>query len=159
MAHHYFEDKEAFTLIGISTELVADYTDFEEINKQKAAFWQKVNEDGTVQKLIDESIDGHLFVINEAVDNKMMHSVGVQADHEIDGTVKVTDFPEGKYLIIEDKADDRQTLNDLLTYAAFGQVLNEITDYAYVGGPNAVVHMEIKEDQHLGQMWLPVVAQ
>nr|WP_233487849.1 GyrI-like domain-containing protein [Aerococcus sp. 1KP-2016] len=76
-------------------------------------------------------MDGHLFVVNEAVDNKMMHSVGVQSDHEIDGTVQITRFPAGKYFIIEDKADDRQTLNDLLTYAAFGQVLNEITDYAY----------------------------
>lgn len=159
MSNYYLEDKEAFTVASIGTELTADYTDFMEIQKQKTDFWKKVNQDGTVKDLLAKSENGFLFVVNEAVDNKMMHYVGVETDKEVANATRLIEFPAGKYVIVEGQAEEAEALNDYLTNTTFGEVLGEIADYAYVGGPNAAVQMELKDGKYIGQMWIPVVAQ
>lgn len=159
MTKYYLEDKEAFNVAGIGTELTADYTDFMEIQKQKSAFWADVHQNGTVKELLDESKNGFLFVVNEAVDNKMMHYVGVEKDKALDNITRLIEFPAGKYLIVEGEAEEAEALNDVLTGATFGEVLSQISDYAYVGGPNAAVQLEKKDGKYIGQMWVPVVAQ
>lgn len=159
MSNYYLEDKEAFTVASIGTELTADYTDFMEIQKQKTDFWKKVNQDGTVKDLLAKSENGFLFVVNEAVDNKMMHYVGVETDKEVANATRLIEFPAGKYVIVEGQAEEAEALNDYLTNTTFGEVLGEIADYAYVGGSNAAVQMELKDGKYIGQMWIPVVAQ
>ncbi|MCG4308347.1 transcriptional regulator, partial [Enterococcus lactis] len=36
-------------------------------------------------------------------------------------------------------------------------VLREVEDYAYVGGPNAVVEMGVADGKYIGEIWIPVV--
>lgn len=159
MSNYYLEDKEAFTVAGIGVELTANYTDFAEIQKQKSEFWETVNQNGTVKDLLGKSDNGYLFVVNEAYDNKMMHYVGVETDQEVANATRLIEFPAGKYVIVESQAEEAEALNDYLTNTTFGEVLGQISDYAYVGGPNAAVQMALKDGKYVGQMWIPVVAQ
>ncbi|CAM3513904.1 hypothetical protein PALA111701_13050 [Paenibacillus lactis] len=45
----------------------------------------------------------------------------------------------------------------MLTGIAFGQVLPEAQDFAYVGGPNATVEMGQRNGLVFGEVWIPVV--
>ncbi|WP_252903874.1 effector binding domain-containing protein [Secundilactobacillus oryzae] len=81
----------------------------------------------------------------------MMYYFGVEADQALPDVTRNVEFPDGKYVVIEGSANE-------LTGAMFGQVLNEVSDYAYVGGPNAVVVTEQGADQVSGKMIVPVVA-
>ena len=45
----------------------------------------------------------------------------------------------------------------MLTGIAFGQVLPEEKNFAYVGGPNASVEMGQRNGLVFGEMWIPVV--
>ena len=51
MANYTLEEKDSFTVLSFGTELKSDYTDYAGINKEKADFWQAVNQDGTLDKL------------------------------------------------------------------------------------------------------------
>lgn len=48
-------------------------------------------------------------------------------------------------------------LNNKLAGLAFGQVLPEAKNFAYVGGPNATVVMGQINGLVFGEMWIPVV--
>jgi len=48
-------------------------------------------------------------------------------------------------------------LNNKLSSIAFGQVLPEAKNFAYVGGPNATVEMGQRNGLVFGEMWIPVV--
>lgn len=159
MSNYYLEDKDAFRVTGIGTELTAHYTDFTEIQKQKTNFWDKVNQGGTINDLLSISTNKFLFVVNEAYDNKMMHYVGVETEKDLTNATRIIEFPAGKYVVVEGYAEESEALNDYLTNTTFGEILGQITDYAYVGGPNAVVQMGLRDGKYFGQMWIPVVAQ
>lgn len=44
-----------------------------------------------------------------------------------------------------------------LTGIAFDEVLGQVDDFAYVGGPNASVEMGEKNGLLYGEMWIPVI--
>ena len=83
MTNYTIEEKESFTVLGIGTEIKSHYTDFVGVNEEKSAFWKKVNEDGTLDTLKSIATNDYLFVVNEAINNKMMHYVGVITDTEL----------------------------------------------------------------------------
>ena len=47
--------------------------------------------------------------------------------------------------------------SNMVTGIAFGQVLPEAKDFAYVGGPNTAVIMGERNGSVFGEMWIPVV--
>ena len=48
-------------------------------------------------------------------------------------------------------------MNNKLAGLAFGQILPETKNFAYVGGPNATVEMGQRNGLVFGEMWIPVV--
>ena len=66
-------------------------------------------------------------------------------------------FPKGEYLVVKGEANTAEELSNKLTGIAFGQVLPEAKDVAYVGGPNAAVEMGQRNGLVYGEMWIPVV--
>ncbi|WP_282174230.1 GyrI-like domain-containing protein [Cytobacillus firmus] len=157
MANYTLEEKESFTVLGIGTELKSDYTDYAGINQEKADFWQAVKEDGRLDKLKAMATNDYIFVVNEAVNNKMMHYAGVMTEASLPEATRLIQFPEGEYLIVKGEAGTSEELSNMLTGIAFGQALPEATDYAYVGGPNASVEMGQQNGMVFGEMWIPVV--
>ena len=157
MANYTLEEKESFTVLGIGTELKSDYTDYAGINKEKADFWQAVKQDGRLDKLKAAATNEYIFVVNEAVNNKMMHYAGVMTEASLPEATRLIQFPEGEYLVVKGEAGTSEELSNMLTGIAFGQALPEATDYAYVGGPNASVEMGQRNGMVFGEMWIPVV--
>ncbi|RDU37311.1 transcriptional regulator [Neobacillus piezotolerans] len=157
MADYNIEEKDSFTVLGIGIELKSDYTDFAGLTKEKADFWHAVKEDGRLDTLKALATNGYIFAVNEAVNNKMMHYAGVMTEATLPEATRVIQFPKGEYLVVKGEAKTAEELSNQLTGIAFGQVLPEVNDYAYVGGPNAAVEMGQRNGLVYGEFWIPVV--
>ena len=157
MANYTLEEKDSFTVLGFGVEIKSDYTDQAGINKEKSDFWQAVNQDGRLDKLKTVAKNDYIFVVNEAVNNKMMHYAGVMTEKSLPEATRLIQFPKGEYIVVKGEANTDEELSNKLTGIAFGEILMEVTDVSYVGGPNAAVLMDKQEDLVYGEMWIPVV--
>ncbi|KGR77372.1 GyrI-like domain-containing protein [Ureibacillus manganicus] len=157
MANYKLEEKESFNVLGFGTDLKSPYTDFAGIMKEKSDFWNAVQQDGRLDTLKSLAANDYIFIVNEAVNNKMMHYAGVMTDKTLPEATRVIEFPKGEYIVIEGEAQSTEDLANTLTGIAFGQVLPEVTDVSYVGGPNAAVIMGERDGLFYGEMWIPVV--
>jgi predicted transcriptional regulator YdeE len=157
MVEYILEEKNSFTVIGIGTELKSDYRDFAGLNKEKSDFWQAISHDGRLFALKAIATNDYIFAVNEAVNNKMMYYAGVMSESPAPEEARVIQFPKGEYLVVKGEGNTSEELNLKLTGLAFGQVLQEAKNFAYVGGPNAMVEMGQQNGLILGEMWIPVV--
>lgn len=157
MAQYTLEEKESFIVLGIGTELKSDYTDFVGINKEKADFWSAIEQDGRLATLKAIATNDYIFAVNEAVNNKMMHYAGVLTEESLPEATRVIQFPKGEYLVVKGEGATANELSNKLAGIAFGQVLPEAKDFAYVGGPNTTVQMGQRDGLVYGEMWIPVV--
>ncbi|KQL52741.1 transcriptional regulator [Heyndrickxia shackletonii] len=157
MTNYILEEKDSFTVLGIGTELKSHYTDFAGINKEKADFWQTVSQDGTLDTLKAVATNDYIFAVNEAVNNKMMHYAGVMTEETLPEASRIIEFPKGEYLVVKGEGNTADELSNKLAGIAFGQVLPEAKDFAYVGGPNTMVEMGQRNGLVYGEMWIPVV--
>ncbi|WP_085520635.1 GyrI-like domain-containing protein [Tuberibacillus sp. Marseille-P3662] len=157
MTNYNLEYKDSFTVLGLGTELKSNYTDYAGINKEKSDFWQAIKKDGRLDTLKAIATNGYIFAVNEAVNNKMMHYAGVLTKVSLPEEHRMIQFPKGEYLVVKGEATTAEELSNKLTGIAFGQVLPETKDFAYVGGPNATVEMGHENGLVYGEMWIPVV--
>ncbi|MBP0723663.1 effector binding domain-containing protein [Bacillus sp. RG28] len=157
MANYTLEEKDSFTVLGIGTELKSHYTDYAGINKEKEDFWFAVKQDGRLDNLKAIATNDYIFAVNEAVNNKMMHYAGVMTEESIPEASRVIQFPKGEYLVVKGEANTADELSNKLAGIAFGQVLPEATNFAYVGAPNTTVEMGLRNGLVFGEMWIPVV--
>lgn len=157
MADYTLEEKDSFNVLGFGTELKSDYTDYAGITKEKGDFWSAVNQDGRLDMLKAVATNDYIFAVNEAVNNKMMHYAGVMTEASLPEASRVIQFPKGEYLVVKGEAKSADELSNMLTGIAFGQVLPEAKNFAYVGGPNATVEMGQRNGLVFGEMWIPVV--
>ncbi|MGF9964577.1 GyrI-like domain-containing protein [Bacillus rhizoplanae] len=157
MADYTLEEKDSFTVLGFGTELKSDYTDFAGINKEKLDFWRAVKQDGRLDTLKAIATNDYIFAVNEAVNNKMMYYAGVMTEAVVPEESRVIQFPKGAYLVVKGEGETADELSNKLTGIAFGQVLPEAKNIAYVGGPNATVEMGQRNGLVFGEMWIPVV--
>ncbi len=157
MVDYTLEEKYSFTVLGFGTELKSDYTDFAGLNKEKSDFWQAVSQDGRLDTLKAIATNDYVFAVNEAVNHKMMHYAGVMTVASAPEEARVIPFPKGEYLVVKGEGKTADELNNKLAGLAFGQVLPEAKNFAYVGGPNATVEMGQRNGLVFGEMWIPVV--
>lgn len=157
MENYSLEEKDRFTVLGLGTELQSDYTDFAGISKEKSDFWLAVKEDGRLDTLKAISTNDYIFAVNEAVNNKMMHYAGVMTEATVSEESRIIEFPKGEYLVVKGEGQTAEELSNKLSGIAFGQVLPEANNFAYVGGPNATVEMGQRNGYVFGEIWIPVV--
>jgi predicted transcriptional regulator YdeE len=157
MADYTLEEKDSFTVLGFGIELKSNYTDFAGLSKEKSDFWQAVSQDGRLDSLKALAKNHYIFAVNEAVNNKMMHYAGVMAETPAPEEARAIQFPKGEYLVVKGEGNTAEELNNKLTGLAFGQALQEVKNYAYVGGPNTTVEMGQRNGLVFGEMWIPVV--
>ncbi|MEA0563459.1 GyrI-like domain-containing protein [Lysinibacillus irui] len=157
MTNYTLEEKDSFTVLGLGIELTSDYTDYAGINKEKSDFWQAVKQDGRLDTLKALATNEYIFVVNEAVNNKMMHYAGVMTEGTLPEATRVIQFPKGEYLVVKGEANTDDELSNKLTSIAFGEALPEANNVAYVGGPNTAVVMGQRNGLVFGEMWIPVV--
>ncbi|WP_028776374.1 GyrI-like domain-containing protein [Shimazuella kribbensis] len=156
MADYTLEEKDSFTVLGFGTELTADYAS---LNKEKSDFWQAVSRDGRLDTLKALATNDYIFAVNDRVNGKMMYYAGVltEASALAPEEARVIHFPKGEYLVVKGEAGTADELNSKLESIAFGQILPEAKDFAYVGAPNAMVKLGQRNGFVFGEMWIPVV--
>ncbi|MCO7124502.1 GyrI-like domain-containing protein [Sporolactobacillus shoreicorticis] len=156
MSDYEIQTKEAFTVIAYGTKMPDDYA---QIPAAKAAWWQKVIEDGRWDQLKHLAENDLEFAVNEAVNGEMHYYSGVQSSAELpdDKDSRTIQFPSGDYLVIAGSADNPGQLFGQLEAAAFSEVLANATDFAYVGGPNASVQTGETDGKVNGEIWIPIV--
>ena len=157
MADFTLEEKDGFTVLGIGIELQSDYRDFAGITKEKADFWSAIKQDGRLDTLKAVATNDYIFAVNEAVNSKMMHYAGVMTEATLPEATRVIQFPKGEYLVVKGEGKTFDELSNMLTGIAFGQVLPEAKDFAYVGGPNTTVDIGMRDGLVVGEIWIPVV--
>lgn len=154
MANCTIETKAAFTVLGIDKVLTGN---FPEMGQQKMDFWQKINADHALDGL--PGINDYSFAVNEAINGEFHYYAGrqVTADATAETGQRLIEFPAGKYLVITGTAADQMSLYNSLEGPAFGEILPQLTDYAYVGGPNTS-YVTGRDDQGVhGEMLVPLV--
>ncbi|GAA3410771.1 GyrI-like domain-containing protein [Paenibacillus hodogayensis] len=157
MAAYTLEEKDGFVVLGIGTELKSDYTDYAGMNKEKESFWRTVEQDGRLDTLKAIAANEYIFAVNELVNRKRMYYAGVMTEALVPEEDRVIQFPKGQYLVIKGEGKTADELSSTLTGIAFGQVLPESDNFAYVGGPNATVVMGNRDGTVYGEMWIPVI--
>lgn len=157
MAVYTLEEKDGFTVLGIGIEITSDYRDFAGINKEKTDFWSAIKQDGRLDTLKAIATNDYIFAVNEAVNSKMMHYAGVMTEATLPEATRVIQFPKGEYLVVKGEGKTFDEVSNRLTGIAFGQVLPEAKNFAYVGGPNATVEMGMQNGLVVGEIWIPVV--
>ncbi|GIP41302.1 transcriptional regulator [Paenibacillus sp. J31TS4] len=157
MAEFTLQEKDSFTVLGIGTELKSHYTDYAGINKEKAEFWEAVQQDGKLDALKAVADNDYIFAVSEAVNSKMMYYAGVLTEKSLPEATRMIQFPKGEYLVVKGEGQTAEELGNKLTGVAFGQVLPEAKDFAYVGGPNTTVEMGERDGLVVGELWIPVV--
>jgi predicted transcriptional regulator YdeE len=157
MVDYTLEEKASFTVLGFGTELKSNYTDFAGLDKEKSDFWQSISQDGRLETLKAMAINDYVFAVNEAVNNKMMHYAGVMTEASAPEEARLIQFPKGEYLVVKGQGNTADELNNKLAGLAFGQILPEAKNFAYVGGPNAIALMGQQNGLVFGEMWIPIV--
>jgi predicted transcriptional regulator YdeE len=127
-----------------------------ELTGEKADLWRELQADGRWAALKAKARGPLEFGINEAVDGQFMYYAGVFTDEVVEDATRVINFPAGEYLVIRATGKGDEIWGNL-DMAAFGEILPQAEDFAYVGGPNANVMFSEEDGIITGQKWIPIV--
>lgn len=156
MAEYKIEQKKSFTLTAYGFTIRSDFKDMSALQQEKAEFWNTLRADGRFAKLKAAAKNDREWSVNEVYQGKPWNYFAVEAGKSVDDATRIIEFPEGTYIVVPG-AGEKEALFDQLTYLAFGEVLPQITDYAYIGGPNATYRVDNGDGTYYGEFWVPVV--
>lgn len=137
------------TAFGVSFE---DYNDWAGNAAKTAAKRTEITENGKLAELLALA-DGQEYQINYNIDSKPWRGFGVMGEFDVEGAV-VLDFLAGDYLVVPGTGADKDRLADEITGKVFGGMLQEITDYKYVGPGNSTFIKPAENGEFYGEMWL-----
>lgn len=156
MADYTLERKKSFTLTAYGFSIRSSFQDVAALQKEKSEFWGNLKADGRYQKLKNAAKDDREWSVNEVYQGKPWNYFAVEAGKSVADATRIIEFPESEYLVLAGYGD-KEALFDQLTYRAFGEVLPNVTDYAYIGGPNATYRQDNGDGTYYGEFWVPVV--
>ncbi|MGO4106569.1 hypothetical protein [Paenibacillus sp. YAF4_2] len=139
------------TAFGVSFE---DFNDWAGNAAKTAAKKAEITENGKLAELLALA-DGQQYQINYVIDGKAWRGFGVMGDFNVEDAV-VLEFLAGDYLVVAGTGSDKDSLADEITGKVFGGMLQEITDYKYVGPGNSTFVKAAENGEFYGEMWLRV---
>ncbi|WP_336771498.1 hypothetical protein [Paenibacillus sp. MMO-58] len=137
------------TAFGVTFE---DFNDWAGNAAKTAAKKAEITENGKLAELLALA-DGQEYQINYVLDGKAWRGFGVMGDFKVEGAV-VLDFLAGDYLVVPGTGSNKDSLADEITGKVFGGLLQEITDYKYVGPGNSTFVKAAENGEFYGEMWL-----
>ena len=137
------------TAFGVTLE---DYNDWAGNAAKTAAKKAEITENGKLAELLALA-DGQEYQINYVLDGKAWRGFGVMGEFDLEGAV-VFDFLAGDYIVVPGTGANKDTLADEITGNVFGEVLQQITDYKYVGPGNYTFVKAAENGEFYGEMWL-----
>ncbi|MGQ7887384.1 hypothetical protein [Paenibacillus sp. WC2504] len=140
------------TAFGVSFD---DYNDWAGNAAKTAAKKAEITENGKLAELLALA-GGQEYQINYNLDRKPWRGFGVMGEFNVEGAV-VLEFLAGDYLVVPGTGADKDRLADEITGKVFGGLLQEITEYKYVGPGNSTFVKAIDTGEFYGEMWLRVM--
>ncbi|SFB52265.1 hypothetical protein SAMN05216312_111174 [Cohnella sp. OV330] len=137
------------TAFGVILE---DYNDWAGNAAKTAAKKAEITENGKLAELLALA-DGQEYQINYVIGGKAWRGFGVMGAYDVEDAV-VLDFLAGEYLVVPGTGADKDRLPDEITGKVFGGLLQEITDYKYVGPGNSTFVKAAEDGNFYGEMWL-----
>lgn len=131
-----------------------DFNDWAGNAARTAAKKAEITENGKLAELLALA-DGQEYQINYVIDGKPWRGFGVMGEFDVEAAV-VIDFLAGEYLVVPGTGADKDRLADEITSKVFGGMLQEITDYKYVGPGNSTFVKPAENGEFYGEMWLRV---
>ncbi len=131
-----------------------DFNDWAGNAAKTAAKKAEIVENGKLAELLALA-DGQEYQINYVLDGKAWRGFGVMGEFDVEAAV-VIDFLAGDYLVVPGTGADKDRLADEITGKVFSGMLQEITDYKYVGPGNATFVKPAENGEFYGEMWLRV---
>jgi predicted transcriptional regulator YdeE len=156
MTNYRIEKRSAFVLTGYGFTIESDFSDYQALAAEKSAFWKGILADGRFDKLKGLAKDGLEWSVNEVYQGKPWNYFAVETEENVEDATRLIEFPASDYVVVSATAR-KDELFDQLSGLAFGQVLGEIKDYAYVGGPNGTYRKANEDGTFYGEIWIPVV--
>ncbi|GMK39711.1 hypothetical protein PCCS19_27660 [Paenibacillus sp. CCS19] len=144
-------DNYKMTAFGVPFE---DFNDWAGNAAKTAARKAEITENGKLAELLALA-DGQEYQINYVIGGKAWRGFGVMGEFEVEDAV-VLDFLAGDYLVVPGTGADKDRLADEITGKVFGGMLQEITDYKYVGPGNATFVEAAENGDFYGEMCLRV---
>lgn len=139
------------TAFGVSLD---DYNDWAGNAQKTTAKKAEITDNGKLAELLALA-DGQEYQINYNVDRKAWRGFGVMGEFSVEGAV-VLDFLAGDYLVVSGTGADKDRLADEITGKVFGGLLQQITDYNYVGPGNSTFVKATDNGEFYGEMWMRV---
>jgi hypothetical protein len=139
------------TAFGVSFE---DFNDWAGNAAKTAAKKAEITENGKLAELLALA-DGQQYQINYVIDGKAWRGFGVMGDFNVEDAV-ILEFLAGDYFVVPGTGSDKDSLADEITGKVFGGMLQEITDYKYVGPGNSTFVKAAENGEFYGEMWLRV---
>ncbi|NOU63478.1 hypothetical protein GC096_05385 [Paenibacillus sp. LMG 31461] len=137
------------TAFGVSFD---DFNDWAGNAAKTAAKKAEITENGKLAELLALA-DGQEYQINYNFDHKPWRGFGVMGEFNVEGTV-VLDFLAGEYIVVPGTGADKERLADEITGKVFGGLIQEITEYKYVGPGNSTFVKANETGEFYGEMWL-----
>jgi hypothetical protein len=137
------------TAFGVTFE---DFNDWAGNAAKTAAKKAEITENGKLAELLALA-DGQEYQINYVIDGKAWRGFGVMGEFNVEDAV-VLDFLAGDYLVVPGTGSNKDSLADEITGKVFGGMLQEITDYKYVGPGNSTFVKAAGNGEFYGEMWL-----
>ncbi|GMK44262.1 hypothetical protein PghCCS26_13890 [Paenibacillus glycanilyticus] len=137
------------TAFGVSFE---DFNDWAGNAAKTAAKKAEITENGKLAELLALA-DGQEYQINYVLDGKAWRGFGVMGDFKVEDAI-VLDFLAGDYLVVPGTGSNKDSLADEITGKVFSGLLQEVTDYKYVGPGNSTFVKAAENGEFYGEMWL-----
>ncbi|QTH45285.1 hypothetical protein J4772_13250 [Cohnella sp. LGH] len=139
------------TAFGVTFD---DFNDWAGNAAKTAAKKAEIVENGKLAELLALA-DGQEYQINYVLDGKAWRGFGVMGEFDVEAAI-VIDFLAGDYLVVPGTGADKDRLADEITGKVFSGMLQEITDYKYVGPGNSTFVKPAENGEFYGEMWLRV---
>lgn len=139
------------TAFGVSFE---NFNDWAGNAAKTVAKKAEITENGKLAELLALA-DGQEYQINYVLDGKAWRGFGVMGVFDVEGAV-VLDFLAGDYIVVPGTGADKDRLADEITGKVFGGMMQEITDYKFVGPGNSTFVKTAENGEFYGEMWLRV---
>ncbi|PCR99809.1 GyrI-like domain-containing protein [Lactococcus fujiensis] len=156
MANYTLVHKTGFTLTGYGFVITAPFQDSQALISEKNKFWNDLQVTGKFDDLKKVAKNHREWSVNEVYQGKPWNYFAVETHSTVDNATRLIEFPDSEYIVVSGSGP-KDELFDQLTYQAFGEVLSQIKDYAYIGGPNATYREKNTDGTYYGEFWVPVV--
>ncbi|MCR2805417.1 GyrI-like domain-containing protein [Paenibacillus soyae] len=137
------------TAFGVTLE---DYNDWAGNAAKTAAKKAEITENGKLAELLALA-DGQEYQLNYVLGGKAWRGFGVKGEFDLEGTI-VLNFLAGDYIVVPGTGADQDRLADEITGKVFGGLLEQITDYKYVGPGNSTFVKAADNGEFYGEIWL-----